>query len=281
MYANRAVYRALTLFFGSLLLSLGVVLFFMSNQITTGGSVGISLLLHHLTGYSVGSMFLILNILLLLVGLKYMGRGFAFRTVVAIALTSFFIDLFSRVFPLRSLTDDMFLATLFGGALIGLGVGLILRADASAGGSTIIAKVISAHSEIKPSQVILAIDFFTIVASVYVFIDVESALWSIFSIYITAKSIDRVLSGRPSKKVVHLVTRKSDLLSQKIIESLGYYGTVIHGTGLRVEQSKSIIFIIVELNKLRILRELIREHDPDAFMVVMDASELLGRGSSR
>ena len=238
-----------------------------------------ALLLHHMTGYSVGSMFLLLNIVLLLAGLKYLGKGFAMRTAASIILTSFFIDTFVRVVPLKSLTDDIFLATAFGGVLIGLGVGLILRGDASAGGSTIIAKIISSHSELKPSQVILAIDFFIIVLSIYVFIDVERAMWSIFSIYITAKSIDMILSGRPSKKIVHLVTQKSDLLSQKIIENLGYYGTVVHGTGLRVEQSKSIIFIIVELNKLRVLRALIKENDPDAFMVVMDASELLGRGS--
>ena len=278
MHVNSALYRMMILFFGSLLLALGVVLFFIGNEITTGGSPGMALLLHHLTGYSVGSMFLVFNIVLLLIGLKYMGRGFAFRTILSIATTSFFIDFFVKDFPIRSLTDDMFLATLFGGVLIGVGVGMILRADASAGGSTIVAKIVSAHSEIKPSQVILAIDFFMIAASVYVFIDMERALWSIFSIYITVKTIDRVLSGRPSKKVVHLATQKSDLLSQKIVENLGYYGTVIHGTGLRNEQSKSIIFIIVELNKLRLLRELIREHDPDAFMVVMDASELLGRG---
>ncbi len=278
MYLDSSLYRMMILFLGSLLLALGVVLFFVGNQITTGGSPGMALLLHHLTGYSVGSMFLVFNIFLLLIGLKYMGKGFALRTVLSIAATSFFIDFFVKEFPIKSLTEDMFLATLFGGVLIGIGVGLILRADASAGGSTIVAKIVSAHSEIKPSQVILAIDFLTIVASVYVFIDMERALWSIFSIYITAKTIDRVLSGRPSKKVVHLATQKSDLLSQKIIENLGYYGTVIHGTGLRTEQSKSIIFIIVELNKLRLLRELIRENDPEAFMVVMDASELLGRG---
>jgi len=273
------LHHTFAIFSGSLLLALGVVLFFLGNQITTGGSPGMALLLHHMTGYSVGSMFLLLNIVLLLAGLKYLGKGFAMRTAASIILTSFFIDTFVRVVPLKSLTDDIFLATAFGGVLIGLGVGLILRGDASAGGSTIIAKIISSHSELKPSQVILAIDFFIIVLSIYVFIDVERAMWSIFSIYITAKSIDMILSGRPSKKIVHLVTQKSDLLSQKIIENLGYYGTVVHGTGLRVEQSKSIIFIIVELNKLRVLRALIKENDPDAFMVVMDASELLGRGS--
>ena len=279
MAIHGEIKRMLYIFSGSLLLALGVVLFFVGNDITTGGSPGMALLLHHITGYSIGSMLLLFNLILLLIGMKYLGRGFAVRTVIAIVLTAFFIDFFTQVIPLQSVTGEMFLATLFGGLVIGFGVGLILRGDASAGGSTIIAKIVAAHSEIKPSQVILAIDAFIVLTSVFVFIDLERALWSIVSIYVTAKAIDLLLSGRPTKKIVHLVTTKSHLLSRQIIDNLGYHGTIIEGTGLRIEKSKSMIFIVVELNKLRVLRELVREHDPDAFMVVMDASELLGRGN--
>jgi uncharacterized membrane-anchored protein YitT (DUF2179 family) len=264
---------------GSLLLALGVVLFFVGNGITTGGSPGMALLLHHITGYSIGSMLLLFNLLLLLIGMKYLGKGFAVRSLIAIVLTVFFIDLFTQVISLGNATEEMFLATLFGGVVIGFGVGLILRGDASAGGSTIIAKIVAAHSEIKPSQVILVIDAFIVIVSVFVFIDLERALWSIVSIYVTAKAIDLLLSGRPSQKIVHLVTTKSDLLSRQIIDQLGYHGTIIEGRGLRTEKSKSMIFIVVELNRLMVLRELVRQHDPDAFMVVMDASELLGRGN--
>ncbi len=279
MAIHGEIKRMLYIFSGSLLLALGVVLFFVGNDITTGGSPGMALLLHHITGYSIGSMLLLFNLILLLIGMKYLGRGFAVRTVIAIVLTAFFIDFFTQVIPLQSVTGEMFLATLFGGLVIGFGVGLILRGDASAGGSTIIAKIVAAHSEIKPSQVILAIDAFIVLTSVFVFIDLERALWSIVSIYVTAKAIDLLLSGRPTKKIVHLVTTKSHQLSRQIIDKLGYHGTIIEGTGLRIEKSKSMIFIVVELNKLRVLRELVREHDPDAFMVVMDASELLGRGN--
>ena len=278
MAMHGEIKRMLFIISGSLLLALGVVLFFVGNHITTGGSPGMALLLHHITGYSIGSMLLLYNLILLLIGMKYLGKGFALRTVMAIVLVAFFVDFFTKVIPLQSVTGEMFLATLFGGLLIGFGVGLILRGDASAGGSTIIAKIVAAYSEIKPSRVILVMDALTILASVFVFIDLERALWSIVSIYVTAKAIDLLLSGRPSKKIVHLTTNKSDLLSQKIIEHLGHYGTVVHGTGLRREEEKSIIFVVVELNKLRVLREVIRKNDPEAFMVVMDASELLGRG---
>ena len=263
---------------GAALISLGVVLFFVSNNFTTGGTPGMALLLHHLSGFTIGSMVIAINIPLLIIGIKYLGRMFAVRTVVAIVLMSLFIDLFLEVLHVEGLTDNILLAALFGGAVIGLGVGLILQGNASAGGSTIIARIICANSEIKPGQVILFVDFFIIMSSIYVFGDVDKALWSVISIYVTSRCIDMFLSGSPTKKVVHLVSDKPEMLSQKIIETLGDSGTIIKGTGLRVEQNKNIIFIIVELGKLRVLREIIKENDPDAFMVVMDASELLGRG---
>ena len=263
---------------GAALISLGVVLFFVSNNFTTGGTPGMALLLHHLSGFTIGSMVIAINIPLLIIGIKYLGRMFAVRTVVAIVLMSLFIDLFLEVLHVEGLTDNILLAALFGGAVIGLGVGLILQGNASAGGSTIIARIICANSEIKPGQVILFVDFFIIMSSIYVFGDVDKALWSVISIYVTSRCIDMFLSGSPTKKVVHLVSDKPEMLSQKIIETLGDSGTIIKGTGLHVEQDKNIIFIIVELGKLRVLREIIKENDPDAFMVVMDASELLGRG---
>ena len=239
-----------------------------------------ALLLHHLSGFTIGSMVIAINVPLLVVGIKYLGKMFALRTVVAIVLMSVFIDLFLEVLHVEGLTDNILLAALFGGAFIGFGVGFVLQGNASAGGSTIIAKIVCANFELKPGQVILLIDFFIIVSSIYVFGDVDKALWSIVSIYITSRCIDLLLSGSPTKKVVHLVSDKPELLSKKIIETLGDSGSIIKGTGLHVEQQKNIIFIIVELGKLRTLREIIKESDPEAFMVVMDASELLGRGNS-
>jgi uncharacterized membrane-anchored protein YitT (DUF2179 family) len=204
---------------------------------------------------------------------------FAIRTIVAIVLMSVFIDLFMEVLHVEGITENILLAALFGGAMIGLGVGLVLQGNASAGGSTIIAKIVCANSEIKPGQVILFVDFFIIVSSIYVFGDIDKALWSILSIYVTSRCIDMFLSGSPTKKVVHLVSDKPEMLSKKIIETLGDSGTIIKGTCLHVDQEKNIILIVVELGKLRVLREIIKENDSNAFMVVMDASELLGRGN--
>lgn len=265
--------------FGTLLVSLGVVLFFLSNDITTGGSPGFALLVHHIFDYSIGSIIIAFNIPLLIVGIRYLGKTFAIRTIVTIFLMSTFVDLLIKVLHVKSITDDIFLASIFGGIFVGIGVGFILRGNSSAGGSTIIAKIVCANSEFKPGQVILALDLLIILTSIYVFNDVEKSLWSIVSIYATSKVVDTMLSGSPTKKVVHLVSKKSEELAQIIIKDLGDNGTIVKGRGLHVDEEKTMIFIVVELRKLRLLRELVQANDSEAFMVVMDASELLGRGN--
>ena len=162
--------------------------------------------------------------------------------------------------------------------IIGLGVGFIIKANASAGGSTIIARIVSANSHIKAAQVILYIDILIVVSSIYVFKDFEKALWSIMSIYVTAKAIDVVLTGTLSTKVIHIASNKAEILSEKISQTLGEQGTILKGSGLFQKEDKTLIFIVVDVKKLAILREIIRENDPEAFMIVMEASEMLGRG---
>ena len=263
---------------GATALALGIVLFLAPNQIATGGTPGMAILLNYLINFPIGSLMLLINLPLLLVSGKLLGKVFAVRSVVAILLTSLFIDLFSEILHLQALSHNTLLATLYGGIAVGVGVGLILRGNASAGGTTIIARLVAARSHYKPGQVILAFDIFIIVASGFVFQDIERALWSMISIYATAKCIDMILTGTLSEKVVHIASSKADLLSQKIIEQLGQQGTILTGTGLHRDEEKTLIFVTVEARQIALLRDIIRNNDPDAFMVVMDAAEMLGRG---
>ena len=263
---------------GSIALALGIVLFLAPNKIATGGTPGMAILLNYLTNLPIGSLMLLINLPLLLVSGKMLGKAFVIRSVLAILLTSVLIDLFVEVLHLQAISQNTLLATLYGGIAVGIGVGLLLRGNASAGGTTIIARLIATRSYYKPGQVILAFDVFIIVASGFVFQDIERSLWSMISIYVTSKCIDMVLTGTISEKVVHIATNKVNILSQKIIEQLGQKGTILKGTGLYKEEQKTLIFVTVEARQINLLRDIIRNNDPDAFMVVMDAAEMLGRG---
>lgn len=266
---------------GALALALGIVLFLLPNKVATGGTPGMAILLHHLSGLPAGALMVAINVPLLLAGFRYLGGLFAVRTVAAILLSSLLVDLFAELLQLEALSDNLLLATLYGGIAVGIGVGLILRGNASAGGSTVIARIVSSRSEIKPGQVILLIDMLIIVSSGFVFRDVERALWSLISIYVTARCIDMLLTGAPTEKIVHIVSERTELLSRKISESLGGSGTILRGTGLDPEQAKTMIFVTVEARRITLLRDIIRSNDPEAFMVVMEASEMLGRGHGR
>ncbi len=270
--------NAFYIFLGATALALGIVLFLAPNKIATGGTPGMAILLSYLISFPIGSLMFLINLPLLLVSGKLLGKVFAIRSVIAILLTSLMIDLFSEILYLQALSHNTLLATLYGGITVGVGVGLILRGNASAGGTTIIARLVAARSHYKPGQVILAFDIFIIVASGVVFQDIECALWSMISIYATAKCIDMILTGTLSEKVVHIASSKADLLSQKIIEQLGQQGTILTGTGLHKNEEKTLIFVTVEARQIALLRDIIRNNDPDAFMVVMDAAEMLGRG---
>jgi len=263
---------------GSVILALGIVLFLAPNKIATGGTPGMAILLNYLIDLPIGSLMLLINLPLLLIGGRMLGKAFAIRSFAAIFLTSVLIDLSTEILRLQPLSHDTLLATLYGGIGIGIGVGLILRGNASAGGTTVIARLVASRSHYKPGQVILAFDIFIIVTSGFVFQDVERALWSMISIYATAKCIDMILTGTLSEKVVHIATSRVEVLSQAIIDRLGRQGTILTGTGLFEDEQKTLIFVTVEARRITLLRDIIRDNDPDAFMVVMDAAEMLGRG---
>ncbi len=273
---NSELKNSLLILLGCLFLALGVVQFLLPNNIITGGTAGLSLLIYHVSSFTIGSIMIIINIPLLLLGGKYLGRAFAIRTIITIILSSLCIDVFAEILQIKAFTTDPILAAIFGGVFIGLGLGLIMQAKSSAGGSTIIAKIISTKTEIKAARVILIIDASIILSSILIFDDISKALYSILSIYVTVKVIDVLLSGAPSKKVVHLVTNNVEAISKEIKEKLGPYGTIIKGIGLN-DEKKKIIMLVVELNKLQVLREIMKNNDEDAFLIISEASEMLGR----
>lgn len=264
---------------GSFVLALAVVGFFLPNQMVTGGTAGLALLLHYITPFTIGSLIALINLPLLVLGSRYLGKMFAIRTVITIVLISLFIDFFAQIIKLEPFILDTILSSIFGGIFIGLGLALVIKGNSSAGGSTIIAKIISSKTEIKPAQVILVIDTIIILSALFILEDRAKILWSVISIYITSKMIDYILTGSLNKKVVYLVTQKTQELKKLITDELGPEGTIIKGDGLFEGQEKKMILIVVEVTKLQRLRQMVRETDPEGFLIITEASEMLGRGN--
>lgn len=261
---------------GCTFLSLGMVGFLIPNKIATGGIAGLSIVLHHLFKMPTGFLLAVVNVPLLLVSVKYLGKKFAIRTIITIALIAILVDFFAEILKFPALSDNTLLATLYGGVAVGIGLGLIFKGDASAGAGTILAKILNQKLGVKTGNVILVLDAVVVISAGIVFQDIELALWSLISIYVASKLIDIILTGRQHEKIVHIAAKNLEELSHKIADELGINGTILKGKDLNFDFDKNVILIVVEINRLNALKNLVQEFDSNAFMVVMEASELLG-----
>jgi len=257
---------------------MGVAFFLQPGHIATGGTPGMAIVLYFATGLSTGIGIFVINVPLLLAGLKFIDRGFAIRSIITIIATSGFVEILLRFVEFPAITSPL-LNALYGGALVGLGVALVLKGQASAGGTTIIAKIVNHFWNIKPAQVILATDLVIITLIGIIFADMEKMLWSMLSIYVTTQVIDRLLSGVVSEKIVHIVTSKPIQVGHAIREKLERDGSIIKGVNLTQDLEKNILFVVVGSRRLPLLKKVVTEEDANALMIVMEASEI--QGSSR
>ena len=262
---------------GSALMAFGVVAFLSPNNVAMGGTGGLSIILNKLFNISIGLLFAIINIPLLIISTRYLGKYFAIKSTIAIIIISFFIDIFTHFFKIPVLSQETLLATLYGGISVGTGIGLIFKGGGSAGGGTIIARIITTKTSLKTGTVILILDSFVVMATAIVFNSIELALWSIISIYVTTKMIDVVLTGRPNGRVVHITSKKDvHQLGKLINDKIGVSGTIFKGDNLSLTQSNFMIVVTVPVNRLNSLKQIVKDYDNTANMIVMDASQVLG-----
>ncbi|MBE7652096.1 YitT family protein [Tenacibaculum finnmarkense] len=265
---------------GSLILAIGVVGFLAPNKIATGGTSGLSIVLNYISNIPIGMLLLITNAPLLLISVKYIGKRFAFRTMISIVSLALYIDLFREVFKFPALSDNTLLSTIYGGVCVGLGIGVIFKGDASAGGGAIIARILKDKYDFKPGTVILTLDILIVLLSALVFKDLELALWAMLSIFVASKFIDLVVTGRKQNKIVHIASEDLEALKKIIAYKMGVSGTLIQGNNLSQSNQRNIIFLSINKNRIMTLKNLVEKHDPEAYMIVLEATELLGSSNA-
>jgi len=260
---------------GSSFLASGVVFFLYPAKIITGGTPGIGLLAHYLTDISIGKAMLAINIPLLIIGKRYLKTGFALRTIYAMVVTSIVVDLLVHYVEFPEI-KSLLLSTIYGGVCIGLGIGLVLKANASAGGTTIIARIIASKTQMKPGSIIMLLDAMIIVGVGILYKNFEGVLWSIICIYVSVLVINKIVTGGLSEKLVNIVSDETDKISMAIRDEIGRDGTIVTGQNLSRGHDKSIIFVVVHVRRIIQLRELVLNIDKMALMIVMEASEMTG-----
>lgn len=274
---------------GSFILAVGFVYFISPHKIVPGGVYGIAIVVHYLTqgvfsfwpdGIPIGLFGLILNIPLTIAGIKILGPRFGVKTVVGFVLSSVFMDgiTYLREVGDAPLVSDILLSCVFGGVLIGFGLGLIFKSKATSGGSDIIAMIIAKYTGLQLGQLMIYVDSAIVLLGLAAFHDWQIPLYSWVVIFITGKAIDITMEGANYHKAMFIISEKHEEIRHKILFDLERGGTYLKGEGMFTGDEKQIIYTVVSRREVAILEEYISKIDPDAFITVMETKEILGEG---
>lgn len=264
---------------GAFIMASGFVLFITPHNIVPGGVYGISIVIHHFTGWPIGLTALCFDIPLTIIGIRVLGPRFGVKTVVGFILTAVFVDGLTYFYGVQPLVpDDVLLSSVFGGVFIGLGLGLIFKSKATSGGSDIVAMIISKYTKLPLGQLMIYVDSTIVIAGLLAFQDWKIPLYSLIVIYITGRVVDLVLQGISYEKTLFIISEKHEEIRNKIINDLNRGGTFLKGEGMYNGKEKSIIYTVLTRRELSILQDFIHKTDPEAFLTVINANEILGKG---
>ena len=266
--------------FGCAVFALGFDLFLQPNQINVGGVSGIGQLLTHLTGFgSVPLWSLLINVPIFLAGLKGVGRKFFLGSLAGMLLSNLFLALFERL-PVP--TVDPLLATLYGGLLTSLGIGLVFIAGASTGGVDIVARLLRPKFANFPiGRIMLLIDIVTVSLTGVVFGDVNKALYSAVTLYVCSVVLDGVVYGLDYSAVALVISDHYEAISREISQRLDRGITILSGQGYYSGQDKRVILCAIKKRQVAELKELAMAIDPNAFIILQEAHQVLGDGFKR
>lgn len=252
--------------------------FFVPNGIAYGGVTGISMIVNALLGVlPVGVMIILFNIPLFIVGWRIIGGRFLISSLFTMILSSVLIDLIRSFYAFKPM--EPLLASIYGGVFLGLSLGVIFANGATTGGSDIVARLLRLKFAYLPmGRLMLILDLVVITAAALVFQKVNSALYGIIALYISSMVMDTVLYGMDYAKVAYIISDKSEALSTAIRDDLDRGATILYGKGTYTGASKNVILCAFKRRQIVDLKNLIKSIDPDAFMIVCEAHEVLGSG---
>lgn len=263
-------------------------LFFVPANLASGGVSGISQLINHFTGWPIGVMILIGNIPLFILGWRFLGGfRFAMRTATAILTYSLATDLILRtpIFApngagtalINDLQGDIFLSSLYGAIVSGVGYGLVYRARGSSGGSDILARILNHWHGVPMTQSYLMVDTAVILGAGFVF-GWKQALYAMIALYVSGLVAETTLEGGGTVRTAMIVTSKPDEVSQRILDELARGVTVLEGTGAFTGADRPVLYVVISRAEVVTIKAIVREVDPRAFMVIGYAHEALGEG---
>ena len=278
---NENILNYIYIIIGSTILAAGVNMFLAKIRLVTGGLSGLAIIIQYITEKQYGTGVplwltnIVVNIPLIAIAIKLKGRKFVGKSVFAAAYLSFAL-FYTSFIPAPEV--DVLLASIFGGVFVGIGLGFVLRASASTGGTDLAANILKVYLKNVPiSKIILVIDSTIIIIGAFVF-GVEKAMYALISVYIVAKVIDSILEGINFSKAVFIISDNSKEIAEALMRDLKRGVTGINGTGMYTKGEKQVLFVVVGKNQLVPLQKMVKDIDTKAFITIADVREVLGEG---
>ena len=262
---------------GAAVVALGFNLFLFPNQIASGGVSGISTILHGLFGWNAGLVQYAFNIPLFIAGVLILGKAFGFKSLLGTLALPFFIIITE---DLEAATMEPLLGAIFGGIVVGTGIGLVFKGRASTGGTDLLAQIITKYTGLTLGTSVLIIDGVIAVSAAIVF-DIEKGLYAIIGLYITTKTVDIIQMGFSQSKMVYIITTKKDEVRDAIYRDVNRGITKLPAVGGYTDEERPVLMVVVYQTEFTKLKQVVKTVDPSAFVIVSDAYEVLGEGFKR
>ena len=263
---------------GSLIQAVAMRLFLIPGLMVSGGISGAAQIINYFTNFPIGVMVLVGNIPLLALGWRHLGgRRFALRTATAVVLFSLFTDGLAFVLPRNGMTEDMVLDALYGGVLLGIGLGFVYRGRGTSGGTDILGRILNHYRGVAISQAYLLTDGLVVLASGFAF-GWNRALYGLMVIYVSGLAAEMVSEGNSLYRTTFIITGKPQEVTERICTVLERGVTLIPGTGGYTGQARTMLYCVLSRAEISVLKTIVTEIDPQAFMVIGQANEALGEG---
>ncbi|AKX93066.1 membrane protein [Moorella thermoacetica] len=260
---------------GTLVTALGLVLFLVPNRIAAGGVSGLATVLHYVFGWPVGLTMLVLNIPLFLAGLKVLGLEFGLKTLYGTIILSVFTD--TLALWLHAPTSNTLLASLYGGLLSGVGMGIVFRSGGSTGGTDLAALLFRHYLHISAGMGLLMVDALVISLADLVF-NVELALYALVALFLTSRAIDAIQEGGGYARAALIISDKAEEIARRVLVELDRGVTGLAGRGYYTRQEREVLLVVVQRAEVSRLKDLVASIDPEAFVIVSNVHEVLGEG---
>lgn len=272
MTKGKILKRALLITIGAILMGVGLEIFLVPNQVIDGGIVGISIMLSHLTGVKLGLIIFLLNIPFFFIGYKQIGKTFAISTLYGIFILSITTAL---LHPVPAFTQDILLASVFGGIVLGIGVGIVIRYGGSLDGSEVLAILANKRLPFSVGEIIMFINLFILGSAGFVF-TWDRAMYSLIAYFVAFKTIDITITGLEESKSVWVISDNYRQIGDAINSRLGRGVTYLSGEGAYSGDDKKVIFCVINRLEEAKLKEIVEGLDPSAFLAVGDIAEVRG-----